>query len=169
MIGSQFELPQEENNPISAFEEIVNEQNWPIDPRSGENSLTFTVKGKVASYTIHMEWQEEFAALLFACVIEMDVNEKHKAHAAEVLAQLNENLWLGHFDLSTDGILPTFRHTMLLRGIPAQISAELMADLTDLATAECDRFHSTFKMLGSGDIRTRDTLSAAVFETIGEA
>ena len=44
-----------------------------------------------------------------------------------------------------------------------------MTDLTDLAVAECDRFHSTFKMLSSGDIRTRDTLSAAVFETIGEA
>lgn len=169
MIGSPFELPQEDNNPITIFEEIVNEQNWTIDPRSNESSLTFTVKGKVAAYTIHMEWQEEFSALLFACVIEMDVAEKHKIHAAEVLAQLNESLWLGHFDFSTEGVLPTFRHTMLLRGIPPQVSAELMADLVDLAVAECDRFHSTFKMLKAGDIRTRDTLSAAVFETIGEA
>ena len=103
MINSPFELPQEDNNPISTFEEIVNEQDWAVDPRSSENSLTFSVKGKVASYTIHMEWQEEFAALLFACVIEMEVAEKHKTHAAEVLARLNESLWLGHFDFLSDG------------------------------------------------------------------
>ncbi len=169
MIGSPFELPQDENNPLETFQEVAREQGWAIDPRSGSDNLTFTIKGKAASYTVHMEWQDEFAALLFACVMELDVLEKHRGHAAEVLAHINENLWLGHFDLSTEGSMPTFRHTMLLRGIPPVFAAELMADLTDLASAECDRFYPTLKMLSSGDIRTRDALSAAVFETVGEA
>lgn len=169
MIGSPFELPQDDNNPLAAFEEIAQEQEWALEPRANEDHLTFTVKGKESSYTIHMEWQDEFAALIFACVIDTDIDARHRIHAVEVLAHVNESLWLGHFDLSTEGVLPTLRHTMLLRGIPPQVSAELMADLTELAVAECDRFFSTFKMLGSGDIRTRDALSAAVFETVGEA
>ena len=61
------------------------------------------------------------------------------------------------------------KDTLLLRMIPTGIAIDLVADILDIAGAECNRFYTTFQLAQAGDVRLHDDLSAAVFETIGEA
>lgn len=163
-----FELAHNDNNPLDLVEEFCEGKGWTFT-RHDDNALGVTLPGQKAKLEVNMEWQEEFSALLVACSVPIEISEQNDALAVDALATINENMWLGHFDLSHKGKFPTFRHTLLLRMIPAGIAVDLVADVLDLAVAECNRFYNTFLMAEAGDTRLHDDLHAAVFETVGEA
>ncbi len=163
-----FELSHNDNNPLDLVEELCEGKGWTFT-RHDDSGLAVTLPGQKCKLEVNMEWQDEFSALLVACSVPVEISEKNDALAVDALATINENLWLGHFDLSHKGKFPTFRHTLLLRMIPAGIAVDLVADVLDLAIAECNRFYNTFQMAEAGDARLHDDLQAAVFETVGEA
>lgn len=169
MMNVPFEMHQEEGELLDLIEELAENRKWAC-VREDDAFLTLTVPGQNGiAYDICMEWQDEFASVLFACSLPLDITDANYEAAARTLEQINQNLWLGHFDLSNKNKYPAFRYTFLFRLIPAAIAAEMIADVIDVAVAECNRFHSTFHMLQTGDVRLQDNLTAAVFETVGEA
>lgn len=168
MMGVPYELSHDDNNPLDLVEELAESKGWAY-VRHDDGAINIVLPGQKAKYDVSMEWQEEFSALLIACSVPLAIQETHYDVAAEALEKINQNLWLGHFDLSNRGKFPTFRHTLLLRMIPAGIAVDLVADVFDIAQAECNRFYSTFQLAQAGDMRLHDDLDAAVFETVGEA
>lgn len=168
MIGVPFELTHDDNNPIDMVEELAEAKDW-VFTRLDDTGINITLPGQKAQFEVSMEWQEEFSALLIACSLPLEIKPAHLEMAAQALEQINQNMWLGHFDLSNKGKHPTFRHTLLLRMIPTGIAVDLIADVFDIAIAECNRFYTTFQLAQAGDVRLHDDLNAAVFETIGEA
>lgn len=162
-----YESP-EDNNPFDLVEEVLQARGWKYAREDGDY-LTLEIPGQKYTYDVCMEWQEEFSSVLFACSIPVEINAQHLESAARALEQINQNLWLGHFDLSNQRKYPTFRHTFLLRMVPSGIAVDLINDLFELALAECDRFATTFQMVQAGDVRLQDNINAAVFETVGEA
>ncbi|MCK4945861.1 MAG: YbjN domain-containing protein [Alphaproteobacteria bacterium] len=168
MISIPYELAHEDGNPINMVEYLIESKGWKFS-RHDEEAISIVIPGQKASFDVSIEWQEEFSALLFACSIPLEIADANYDMAAKALEQINQNLWLGHFDLSDKKKFPTFRHTLLLRMIPAGIAVDIVADVFDVAVAECNRFYTTFQLAQAGDIRLHDDLNAAVFETIGEA
>lgn len=169
MISAPFDIATDDDaNPLDLIEDMVEGKGWTIT-RSDDDLLIASVQGQKAKYEICMEWQEEFSALLFACSLPLDIGPAQYEAAARTLEQINQNLWLGHFDLSNKNKHPTFRHTMLFRMIPSGIAVDIVQDLVEIAVAECNRFWATFQMVQAGDIGAQDNLHAAVFETVGEA
>ncbi|MDE1152773.1 MAG: YbjN domain-containing protein [Micavibrio sp.] len=170
MISSPFDYAPEidDNNPLDLVEELAEQKGWAIS-RSDEDLISFTVQGLKVKYEICMEWQEEFSALLFACSMPVEIEEKNYETACKSLEQINQNIWLGHFDLSNKNKHPTFRHTLLFRMIPSGIALDIIQDTVEIAVAEANRFYTTFQLIQAGDVRMQDNLSAAVFETVGEA
>ncbi|MBI3440271.1 MAG: YbjN domain-containing protein [Proteobacteria bacterium] len=168
MISIPFELSYEDNNPLDMVEELATTKGWSC-VRSEEAVLTITLPGQKSTFELSMEWQEEFSALLIACSIPLEISEANYEIAVQALEKINQNLWLGHFDLSYKGKYPTFRHTLMLRVIPAGVAVDIIADIFEIATAECNRFYTTFRLAHEGDMRLHDDLNAAIFETIGEA
>jgi hypothetical protein len=165
-----FDLqPHDDSDLLDLVEDLAENRQWKC-VREDDSFLTLTVPGQNGiNYDICMEWQDEFASLLFACSLPLEITEGLYESAARTLEQINQNLWLGHFDLSNKNKYPTFRYTFIFRLIPSGIAAEMIADVVDVAVAECNRFYSTFQMLQAGDVRLQENLSAAVFETVGEA
>lgn len=168
MISIPFEASYDDNNPIDMVEELAMAKGWAFT-RLEDIAVNITLPGQKAKFDVNMEWQEEFSALLIACSLPMEIGPANYEMAAQALEKINQNLWLGHFDMSNKGKYPTFRHTLLLRMIPASIAVDLIADVFEIAMAECNRFYTTFQLAQAGDIRLHDDLNAAVFETIGEA
>ncbi len=170
MMSVPFDLHQHDDSDLlDLIQELAESRKWKC-VREDQTFMTLTVAGQNGiNYDICMEWQDEFASLLFACSLPLEITEKNYEAAARTLEQINQNLWLGHFDLSNKNKYPTFRYTFLFRLIPGSIGVDMVADVVDVAVAECNRFNSTFQMLQSGDVRLQDNLSAAVFETVGEA
>lgn len=168
MIGVPYELAHDDNNPLDMVEEFAESKSWSF-VRHDDITMTITLPGQKAKYEVNMEWQEEFCSLLIAVSLPISLEARHHGMAVPALEKINKNMWLGHFDLSNQDKFPTFRHTLLFRMIPTGIAIDIIADVLDIALAECNRFYTTFLLAQAGDVRLHDDLSAAVFETIGEA
>jgi hypothetical protein len=168
MFSTAFEALHEEYNPLDMIEDLAKTESWACT-RHDDTLLTISVKGQKASYEISMEWQDEFAALLFACSLPLEISDKYGPIALRALEQINQNLWMGHFDLSNQGKYPTFRYTLLSRMMPGGLSEEMVHDVIDIAVAECNRFYTTFQLVQAGDTGLQDNMHAAVYEVMGEA
>jgi hypothetical protein len=168
MIRAHLQIANDDNNPIDMVEELAEAKGWTFS-RHDDCTINIALPGQKATYDVSLEWQEEFSALLIACTIPLEISAANREMAVQALEKINQNLWLGHFDLSNQDKFPAFRHTLLLRMIHVGLAIDLVADIFDIAQAECNRFYTTFQLAQAGDIRLHDDLSAAIFETIGEA
>ena len=104
----------------------------------------------------------------FTCAFDMKVPEAKRSAICELLAVINEKLWLGHFGLWEDEGVPMFRHTSLLRG-GVGLSSEQVEDLVDLAVSECERFYPAFQFVIWGGKTAQEAVAASLLETVGEA
>jgi hypothetical protein len=155
------------SNPIDVVEELVGANDW-IFSRHSDSELMFEVSGHWSGYQMYFLWQHDMGALFFSCQLELRVPATKRAEVFELLATVNENLWIGHFDLVSEGTAPVYRHTVPLRGA-AGASAEQLEDLIDAAVIECERFYPALQMVVWGGRSIADALTVARMDTIGRA
>jgi hypothetical protein len=154
-------------NPLDLMEEIVNANEWLFDRASNEE-LAIEVQGRWSDYRIFAVWQHELGALQFSCQLELKVPPQRRGPVCELVSELNGRLWLGHFDLGPDMVMPTYRHTLLLRG-GAGASTEQLADLVEFAIAECERFYPAFQFVIWGGHSASEAVAASILDTVGVA
>lgn len=154
-------------NPLDLVEEIVGANEWPFD-RASRDELAVEIDGQWCGYRLFFFWQPDLGAMHFSCIFDIRVPEKRSVSVHTLLALMNEKLWLGHFDLSSDDGTPIFRHTMLLRGA-SKASVEQMEDLVDVALSECERFYPAFQFVIWGGKSAREAMDASLLDVVGEA
>lgn len=154
-------------NPVDMVEQIVSANDWAFDRRSDEE-LAAEVPGQWCNYSLYFAWREDMGAMHFTCAFDMKVPAAKRTAICELLAMVNEKLWLGHFGLWDEDGVPMFRHTSLLRG-GAGLSPEQVEDLVDLAVSECERFYPAFQFVIWGGKTAREAVAASLLETAGEA
>jgi hypothetical protein len=154
-------------NPIDIVEEIVLANEWPHD-RASDEEMVVEITGRWCDYRLLFVWQEEISALHFSCSFDMKVPKTRRAVVFELLATINEKMWLGHFDVCSDTNLPMFRHAILLRGAFGA-STEQVEDLVDIALSECERFYPAFQFVIWGGKTAEEAVISAMIEPIGEA
>ncbi len=167
MTLSTLERSVETRNPLDLVEEMVSVNEW-IFERTGVDELFAETAGQWCTYRMFFLWQEDLAALQFTVQFDMRVPDKRRAAVCELLAALNEKLWLGHLEVDGDEKTPMFRHTMLMRGAPG-MSVEQAEDLLDIALTECDRFYPAFQFCIWGGRSAADSLNSAILDTVAEA
>jgi len=163
-VEAQFLSPP---NPIDVLEELVGANDWSFS-RHSDSELMFEVAGHWSGYQMYFLWQHDMSALFFSCQLELRVPETKRAQVFELLATVNENLWIGHFDLVAEGAAPVYRHTVPLRGA-AGASAEQLEDLIDAAVVECECFYPALQLVVWGGRSIADALTVARMDTIGRA
>jgi len=154
-------------NPIDLIEEVVLANEWPHD-RASDEELVVEIAGRWCGYRLLFVWQRETSALHFSCSFEMKVPRLRRAAVYELLAVVNERLWLGHFDLAPDDFSPSFRQGVLLRGASGA-SVEQIEDLVDISVTECERFYPAFQFVVWGGKGAEEAIASAMIEPIGEA
>ncbi len=154
-------------NPIDVLEELVGANDWSFS-RHSDSELMFEIAGHWSGYQMYFLWQHDMSALFFSCQLELRVPDNKRHQVFELLATVNENLWIGHFDLVAEGAAPVYRHTVPLRGA-AGASAEQLEDLIDAAVVECERFYPALQLVVWGGRSIADALTVARMDTIGRA
>jgi hypothetical protein len=154
-------------NPIDIVEEIVLANEWPHD-RASDEEMVVEITGRWCDYRLLFVWQEEISAMHFSCSFDMKVPKARRNAVYELLAIVNEKMWLGHFDVCSDTNLPMFRHAILLRGAQGA-SVEQLEDLVDMALTECERFYPAFQLVIWGGKTPDEAVTAAMIEPMGEA
>jgi hypothetical protein len=152
-------------NPVDSLEQIVSANEWPFE-RIGEDEIAFGVAGLHAQYQLWFGWHAESGALEFRCAFDLGVPDRRYVEICEVLARVNQQLWIGHFETSPKDAQVTFRHTTLSGPGLTQPNLE---SLVEVALSACDRCYPAFMLMLWGGKKPEDAVAAAMLETVGEA
>jgi hypothetical protein len=147
-------------------EHIASTHDWSFE-RSTEDELTLSVAGAWCDYHISLTWRDDLEALHLACAFDFKVSKARLFEVYRLLALVNEQLWLGHFDLwKEDGML-LYRHGLLLAGAvthAGQCEALLRASLES-----CERYYQAFQFVQWAGKTAEEALAATMLETQGQA
>ena len=168
MMSFSYDQLLDDHNPLDFVEELANHKSWYFK-RIDHNNMLLQLAGQRSKFDINLQWNDEFCALQFRCMLDMKIDDASRDVAADFLLQTNEDLFMGHFVIDTPTCQPCFRYSMMLEHIPSAVSIEMINDAIDTAILESDRFYNTFKMLSNGSIHSHELLNAAMMETLGEA
>ncbi|WP_435641472.1 YbjN domain-containing protein [Micavibrio aeruginosavorus] len=155
------------SNPLDSVEDILSGQDWSFN-RMNDDELTVTVAARHGTYRMVFVWQEQFSAMQFSCQYNLSIPTEHRGLMANALMDVNADVWLGHFDLPTNGT-PCFRHTSLFRGQTQTSGADFVGDLMEIAVAECERYYPLFQMMSDTGTMDHSLLKLAAQDTAGEA
>ena len=154
------------SNPIDLVEHLAHGHGWACE-RNGDDELTLIVAGDWTDYHVSLNWREDLETLHLACAFDFKVPETRLPEMYRLVAQINEQLWIGHFDLWTNEGLIMFRHGLLLNQSAANV-AQCEAMLR-AALEACERYYQAFQFVVWAGRESREALASAMFETEGRA
>jgi hypothetical protein len=155
------------SNPLDILEEIVTANEWMFD-RAHDDELIVELAGRWCHYRMFFVWQREIGALQFSCQFDMKVPDAKRNDVNDLLAILNNRLWLGHFDLEPAQHTPLFRYTVLARS-GRMPGVETLEDLVEIALTECERFYPAFQFVIWGGKKPVEAMAASMIDTAGRA
>lgn len=164
---STFRQENEAINPLDILEQIVASELWPHD-RAADEELHVTAAGGWCDYHLTFSWRPDLEALHIAVAFDMKVPPEKLAEIHALLALINEQLWVGHFDLWSEDRLIMYRHGVLLNG-GAGFTPEQGEQILRVAIEACERFYPAFQFVLWAGKSAREAVDACMFETEGEA
>ncbi|PIW29295.1 MAG: hypothetical protein COW30_05340 [Rhodospirillales bacterium CG15_BIG_FIL_POST_REV_8_21_14_020_66_15] len=167
MPALDFAVDTQKHNPLDLIEQIVEGNDWTFDRRS-DQELAVQVPGTWCDYSLYFAWNDEIEAMHFTCAFDMRVPQDRRPPVYELLARVNEKLWLGHFGMWDDEGLPMFRHVLPMRAANGPTMSQ-MEDIVETALYECERFYPAFQYVIWGGRTADDAVAAAMVDTVGEA
>jgi hypothetical protein len=154
-------------NPLDVVERIAAINDWSFE-RAGDDEITMLVGGKWSDYQVSFTWMHDIEALHLACAFDLKVPERRRDEVQKLIALVNEQLWIGHFDLWTQDGMVMFRHALVLAGGVEATSQQCQAMLSS-ALEGCEGYFPAFQFVVWAGKPAREALDAAMFETSGEA
>lgn len=154
-------------NPLDILEAMFTANEWPFE-RPDDSEMLVETTGGWCDYRMFFVWREDLHALYFTCSFDMRIPKERRSEVNDLLAMINERMWMGHFEVAADDSMPTYRQTVPTRGI-SSVSVEQLEDLMDIALAECERFYPAFQFLIWGGYKPDAAISAALLDCAGEA
>ncbi len=101
---------------------------------------------------------------------DIKVAVEKRAAIYESLGLINEQLWLGHFEMWSGSGLVVFRHATILDTRDSDgLSLEQAEAISEAALEECERFYPVFQFVLWGGKSPGEAIAAALIDTHGEA
>jgi hypothetical protein len=155
-----------ENNPLAVVEDIASDNNWAFE-RAGDE-VTIVSKGDWTDYQLSFTWMSEIEALHLACAFDMKIPPARRPETQRLIAAINEQLWIGHFDLWTHTGMIMHRQALVLPGGLTASTAQCESMLVGAIHA-CERYYPAFQFVVWAGKTAQEAMNAAMFETEGEA
>ncbi|HEX2447455.1 MAG TPA: YbjN domain-containing protein [Methyloceanibacter sp.] len=153
-------------NPVDMVEHIATIHDWTFE-RSAPDELTLTVSGTWCDYHVSLNWRDDLEALHLACAFDFRVPKSRLGEIYKLMALINEQLWLGHFDLWKEDGLLLYRHGLLLAGADTHVGQ--CEALLKAALEACERYYQSFQFVLWAGKSCESALAATMLETQGQA
>ena len=154
-------------NPLDVVERVAATNGWSFE-RASEEEITILVTGKWSDYQVSYTWMFDIEALHLACAFELKVPERRRPEVQLLISLINEQMWVGHFDLwITDGLV-MYRHALVLAG-DGEATGHQCETLLSTALESCERYFPAFQFVVWAGKSARKALDAAIFDTRGQA
>ncbi|HEY0148880.1 MAG TPA: YbjN domain-containing protein [Allosphingosinicella sp.] len=164
----EFELERETSAPIDMLEHYFSAHGWTSE--RSEEEIVASFQGSWAQYELRAIWREDDNCLQFLALPDIRVPADKRAAVYETIGLINEQLWLGHFELWAASGLVLFRHAALLEGEEGAVLSLPQAEtLVEAAIEECERFYPVFQFVLWAGKTPQEAIAAALIDTQGEA
>ena len=153
-------------NPIDVVEDVVYQKKWSFS-RAADHELVAELASKLCEYRLYFSWSENISAMSFTITFDLRFPGSYYTTAYELLALINERLWIGHFDITSKNGIPAYRHTVL--SSENYILHKQLEDLLDIGIYECEKYYPCFQQVLFEKISPKDAVKFSNFEIIGQA
>jgi hypothetical protein len=152
---------------FDALTEMLEDAGLSCD-RDGEESVSFVLTTRWGACQAMFLWRETPACLHFSASLDLKTSPARRGPLCELVARVNEQLWLGHFDYWIEEGALLFRHTLPLLDGDLPRPADVMA-VVAAALDATERFLPAFNFVVWAGQTPEQAMSSAVVETMGEA
>lgn len=153
--------------PVEMLAALFEARGWPCE-FVADDEIHGEIQGAWASYQLRCVWRAEDHVLQVLCLPDIRVADDKKAAIYEVMALINEQVWIGHFDIWSNGAVLLYRHGLML-GDEGLLSLAQAQAVIEAAIDECDRFYPVFQFILWGDKTPAEALASAMVDAAGEA
>ena len=154
-------------NPIDVVEDVIHSKKWTFS-RADDYELVAEIASEWCQYRLYFTWSEQIKAISFTITFDLKFPQNKFVEAQELLALINEKLWIGHFDITSKNGIPAYRHTVLSFPDNEMLHNQL-EDLVDIAIYECEKYYPAFQLVLFEDSKPLKALEISTFQTIGQA
>ena len=165
---SLVDLPGERHiNPVDVVERLACGNDWSFE-RAADDEITISIAGRWTDYHVSFTWMDDIESLHLACAFDLKVPDLRRPEVRQLISHVNEQLWVGHFDLWVRDGLVMFRHALLLAG-GIEASGRQCHALLEAALDSCERYYQAFQFVVWAGKGAREAMDAVLFDTSGEA
>lgn len=154
-------------HPVDIIEHIAAINDWSFE-RQDADEISISVRGSWSDYHVSFNWMQDLESLHIASAFDLKVPDARRAEVKQLIASINEQLWIGHFDIWPHEGVIIFRNSHLLTG-GADVSPQQCEALLRSATESCDLYYQAFQFVVWAGKSAADALEGVMFETVGEA
>ena len=155
------------NNPLAVVEDVAADNNLSFE-RSGEDEITIVSKGNWTDYQLSFTWMSEIEALHLACAFDMKIPQAREGRGAAA-DRRDQRTTMGR----AFRYLDPHRHDHVPAGAGAagRDTASTAQCETMLVSAlhACERYYPAFQFVVWAGKTAAEAMSAAMFDTEGEA
>tara|TARA_B100000575_G_scaffold278978_1_gene266880 strand:- start:80 stop:568 length:489 start_codon:yes stop_codon:yes gene_type:complete len=154
-------------NPIDVVEDVIYEKKWNFS-RAADHELVAEIASNWCLYRLYFNWSENINAISFSITFDIKFPKNKFSDAYELLGLINENLWLGHFDITSKNGIPAFRHTILSNSENDTLHKKF-ENIVDIGLYECEKYYPCFQQVLFEQVNPIQALEFSSFEIIGRA
>jgi hypothetical protein len=155
------------DNPLAVVESMALRNDWSFE-RSVADEIAIAVAGRCANYQISFTWMDAIRVLHLACAFEVKIPESRLREIQRLIATINEQMWIGHFEVWSQNGTVIFRHSLLLDGGVSTSDRQCEAVLGRALDA-CEQYYPAFQFVIWAGKSAREAMDAVMFVTSGEA
>lgn len=152
-LASEIYLP---DNPIDTVEHIFNSKSLEFERRN-LNEVVVEVEGKWNNMLLFFAWEEHMRCLHISCLMNLNVEVADRGKIFELLALVNENLWLGHFSYWSEHQMPIFKHSVILDQHDMNFESKLN-QIIAIAVNECEHMYPIFNAVLTQNVSPQQAL-----------
>ena len=154
-------------NPIDVVEDVIYSKKWSFS-RSADHELVAEIASSLCQYRLYFSWSEQINAINFTITFDIKFPLSKMQSAHELLAYINEKLWIGHFDITSKNGILAFRQTVL-ESSNLEILHNQMEDLMDIAIYECEKYYPIFQLVIFEDYPPKKAIKFGTMDVLGRA
>ena len=155
-------------NPIDIVEDIFTAKSYELERRSAEE-VAIEVQGKWNNMLLFFSWEENLRCLHLSCLMNIETTIEDRSKVFELMALVNEELWLGHFSYWTEQNMPVFKHAILLDDDDFSRIESKIAQVIEIAIKECERMYPIFNVVLTKGMDPKQALYPLSMTTLGNA
>lgn len=143
-------------NPIDAVENMFQGKSVEFERRSS-TEVVAEVEGKWDNMLLFFAWEEHLRCLHISCLMNIDSPTADTGKIFELLALVNEDMWLGHFSYWNERKMPMFKHSLIINPDESDFFGKL-EQVFSIAVSECEQMYPIFKAVLTQNMSPRQVL-----------